>query len=104
MVLSSRIVDIPRGHRPQPQLTGQGRQLAEVLFIPGAEVILEFDEEVLGAEDTGIASGGPQGLLSFTLKEQAGYLAFPAPGEAKEATAVLAQDLTGKRRAALVSV
>ncbi len=93
------IVDVPRGHDRDPEPVGQAGQAADPLGVPADPVVLELDEEAVGAERI---EESLRECLSRRRRilERTEEGAPPATGEEDEPLGVLEEKRQGEGRGA----
>lgn len=67
-----RVMDVVAGHVAQAHLTGQGDQAVHQGIIVWQQMVLEFEPEVLRAEQIAVAVGRGQGRLPVLPQERRG--------------------------------
>ena len=83
-VLPSDVVDVVGGHEGDAVFAAEFDELAVEFFEPGDAVVLEFEEEGVGAEDVPIPVDGFDGFPFLALFEEAGDFRGRAPAGGDE--------------------
>ena len=93
VVFAVRVVRVVGGEQRRTDLPGDLDQLRVGVVLGGQPVVLQFDEQVVLAEDVLQAAGLLDGALLVALEQRLQHVTAEAPGGGDEAVVVLLEQL-----------